>query len=145
MEGNMKIKDLRDIKDLKDLRDVDRKEVVELLDELRTVASKGAAELLGSGRKSARHAIGAPSEGAIRFALLGGIAIGMIVGAMLALVFSPFSAEARERLTKEVGRIRERKVVKHGGDNGGSFYPPEDAPETLRSPRADAPEGTPTA
>lgn len=141
----MRVKDLRDIKDIKDLKDVDRKDVVELLEELRTIASKGATELLGSGRKSARRAIGAPGEGAIGFALVGGIAIGMIVGAMLALVFSPFSTEARERLTKEVGRIRERATVKRGSENGGSFYPPEDAPETLRSPRTGTPEGTPTA
>jgi len=142
----MKIRDLRDIKDLKDLRDVDRKEVVELLDELRAVASKGAADILGSGRKSARRAIGAPDEGAVSMALVGGVVIGMIVGALVALVFSPFSSgEARERLTMEVGRIRERKVVKHGGENGGSLYPSEDAPETQRSPRTGAPEGTPTA
>jgi hypothetical protein len=141
----MRVKDLREIKDLKDLKDVDRKDVVELLDELRVIASKSATELLGSGKKSARRAIGAPGEGAVRTALLGGVVIGMIVGAMLALVFSPFSAEARERLTKEVGRVRERGTVKRGSDNGGSFYPPEDAPETLRSPRTGTPEGTPTA
>ena len=141
----MKVKDLRDIKDLKELKDLDRKDVIELLKELRVIASKSANELLGSGKKNARRAIGAPDEGAVRFALMGGVVIGMIVGAMLALVFSPFSTEARERLTKEVGRIRERATVKHGGQNGGSFYPPEDAPETLRSPRTGTPEGTPTA
>ena len=141
----MRVKDLKDIKDLKDLKDVDRKDVVELLDELRVIAGKSATEILGSGRKNARRAIGAPDEGAVRFALMGGVVIGMIVGAMLALVFSPFSREARERLTKEVGRVRERVTVKRGGENGGSFYPPEDAPETLRSPRTGTPEGTPTA
>ena len=141
----MRVKDLREIKDLSDLKDVDRKDVVELLDELRTIASKSATELLGSGKKNARRAIGAPDEGAVPFALLGGVVIGMIVGAMLALVFSPFSTEARERITKEVGRVRDRATVKRGGDNGGSFYPPEDAPETLRSPSTGTPEGTPTA
>lgn len=141
----MRVKDLKDIKDLKDLKDVDRKDVVELLDELRVIASKSATEILGSGKKNARRAIGAPDEGAVRFALMGGVVIGMIVGAMLALVFSPFSREARERLSKEVGRVRERATVKRGGENGGSFYPPEESPETLRSPRTGTPEGTPTA
>ena len=141
----MRVKDLREIKDLSDLKDVDRKDVVELLDELRTIASKSATELLGSGKKNARRAIGAPDEGAVPFALLGGVVIGMIVGAMLALVFSPFSTEARERITREVGRVRERATVKRGSDNGGSFYPPESAPETLRSPTTGTPEGTPTA
>ncbi len=141
----MKVKDLKNIKDLRDLREMDRGEVVELFDELRTIASKSATELLGTGKKSARHAIGAPDEGAVRFALLGGIAIGVIVGAMIALVFSPFSVEARERLTKEVGRVRDRATVKHGSQNGGSLYPLEEAPETVRSPRTGAPEGTPTA
>jgi hypothetical protein len=141
----MRVKELRDIKDLKELKDLDRKDVIELLEELRVIASKSANELLGSGKKNARRAIGAPGEGAVRSALMGGVVIGMIVGAMLALVFSPFSTEARERLTKEVGRIRERATVKRGGENGGSFYPPEDAPGTLRSPRTGTPEGTPTA
>lgn len=140
----MRVKDLKDIK-MGELRDIERKDVVELLDELRTIASKSATELLGSGRKSARQAIGAPDEGAVRSALMGGIVIGMIVGAILALVFSPFSTEARERLTKEVGRVKERASVKRGSHNGGSFYPPENAPETLRSPRTGTPEGTPTA
>lgn len=145
----MRVKDLRDIKDLKDLRDVDRKDVVELLDELRTIASKGASELLGSGRKNARRAIGAPGEGAVPAALIGGIVVGAIVGALLALVFSPFgSGEARQRLTKEVVRIRERipaKTKGQGDHNGGSYYPTEDAPETMRSPRTGVSEETPTA
>lgn len=141
----MRVKDLRDIKDLKELKDLDRKDVIELLEELRVIASKSATELLGSGKKNARRAIGAPDEGAVRFALMGGVVVGMIVGAMLALVFSPFSTEARERLTKEVGRIRERATVKRGGENGGAYYPSEDAHETLRSPRTVTPEGTPTA
>ncbi len=130
----MRVKDLRDIRDLKDLKDVDRKDVV---------------ELLGSGRKNARRAIGAPGEGAVPAALIGGIVVGAIVGALLALVFSPFgSGEARQRLTKEVARIRERVPVKSkgvGDHNGGSLYPPEDAPETMRSPRTGVSEGTPTA
>lgn len=139
----MRVKDLKDIK-VGELKDVDRKDVVELLDELRTIASKSATELIGSGKKNARRAIGAPDEGAVRTALMGGVVMGMIVGAMLALVFSPFSTEARERLTKEVGRVKER-ALKRGSDNGGSFYPPENAPETLRSPSTGTPEGTPTA
>lgn len=139
----MRVKDLKDIR-MGELKDVDRKDVVELLDELRTIASKSATELLGTGRKSARRAVGAPDEGAVRFALLGGVALGVIVGAMLALVFSPFSAEARERVTREVSRVKDCAGMKRG-ENGGSFYPPENAPETLRSPSTEAPEGTPTA
>lgn len=141
----MRVKDLREIKDLSDLKDVDRKDVVELLDELKTIASKGANELLGTGRKNARRAIGAPDEGAVRFALLGGIAVGVIVGAMLALVFSPFSGEAREKLTREVGRVRERATAGRRENGGTSYYPPEDTSDTLRSPRSGMPEGTPTA
>src|SRR5687768_16878170 len=114
---DMRVKDLRDIKDLRDLKDMDRKDVIELLDELRVIASKSATELLGSGKKNARRAIGAPDEGAVRTALMGGVVIGMIVGAMLALVFSPFSAEARERLTREVDRVRQRGNAKLGHDN----------------------------
>ncbi|MGH2378030.1 MAG: YtxH domain-containing protein [Candidatus Limnocylindria bacterium] len=142
----MRVKDLSEIRDIKDLKDVDRKDVIELLDELRTIASKSATELLGSGKKNARRAIGAPGEGAVSMALIGGVVLGMMVGALLALVFSPFSrGEARERLTKEVSRIKERAPAAMRGDDGGSFYPPESAPETMGSPRSGSPEGTPTA
>src|SRR3989304_9492159 len=88
----MRVKDLKDLRDIKDLKEVNREDVVELLAELRVIATKGANELLGTGKKSARRAIGAPSEGAVTLALIGGIVAGVIVGALMALVLSPFSA-----------------------------------------------------
>lgn len=135
----MRVRDLRDIKDLRDLKDVKRDDVVELLDELRQIATKGAGDLLTGGRKGARKAIGAPDEGAVPAALIGGIVIGVIVGAVFAIVFTPFSgSEARRRLTTEAERMRERMPsAPSRGSNGGATW--EETPEKLRSPRSGEP------
>ena len=139
----MRVKDLKDLRDIKDLKEVNREDVVELLDELRVIATKGANELLGTGKKSARRAIGAPSEGAVTLALIGGIVAGVIVGALMALVLSPFSAgEARQRLVREVDRVRER-LPEQGRGNGRGMYPHEE-PETQRSPSTGMPETSPS-
>lgn len=139
----MRVKDLKDLRDLKDLKEVSKDDVVELLDELRVIASKGATELLGTGKKNARRAIGAPGEGAVSMALIGGVMLGLMVGALLALVFSPFSSgEARRKLNEQVGKVKERIPSAPGrGSNGEGSYA-EETPDTLRSPRTGTPEGT---
>ena len=126
----MRVKDLKDLRDIKDLKEVNREDVVELLDELRVIATKGANELLGTGKKSARRAIGAPSEGAVTLALIGGIVAGVIVGALMALVLSPFSAG-------------EARLPEQGRGNGRGMYPHEE-PETQRSPSTGLPETSPS-
>lgn len=135
----MRVKDLRNIKDLRDLKDMSRDDVVELLDELRLITTKSAGDLVTGGRKTARKAVGAPDEGAVPAALIGGIVVGLIVGALFALVFTPFSGtEARRRLTTEAERMRERiPSAPRRGSNGGATW--DDTPEALRSPRSGEP------
>lgn len=114
---------VRDIKDMRDLRDLDTSDVIELLDELRAIATKSATGLLGEGRHRARRALGVPGEGAVSAALIGGLVVGLIIGAAFALIMSPFSGgEARRRLTEQVERARERMPQMQRGGNGRSVY-----------------------
>jgi hypothetical protein len=114
---------VRDIKDVRDLQRLDTNDVVELLDELRMVASKSASDLLGQGRTQARRALGVPGEGAVAWALIGGLMLGVIVGAAFALLWAPFTGgEARKRLSEQVERARERVPQMARGGNGRSVY-----------------------
>lgn len=100
---------IKDIKDVRDLRDVNTNDVIELLDELRVIASKRGTELLGQGRHQARKAIGAPGEGAVGMALVVGIVLGALAAAVMTLLMSPMPGpEARRKLSEQVEKVRER-------------------------------------
>lgn len=140
----MQVRDLKDLR-ARDLKDVKRDDVIELLDELRTIASKGATELLTGGKKSARRAIGAPEPGSVSSAMIGGVVIGLIVGALFALVFTPFSAgEARRRITSEMEKVRERRMpnAPRRESNGAAQW--DETPETVRSPKTGEPAAPPS-
>lgn len=122
----MKIKDISHIKDLSDLKEMNTNDVIELLDELRAIATKRGTELLGQGRQQARKAIGAPDEGAVGGAFLIGIALGAAVAAVVTLLMTPMRGdEARRRLTEEVERVREKMPVTRPDGNGRSIYEQE--------------------
>jgi hypothetical protein len=100
---------MKDIKDVRDLREMNTNDVVELLDELRAIASKRGTELLAQGRTQARKAIGAPGEGAVGTALVVGIVLGALAAAVVTLLMSPMPGpEARRKLTEQVEKVRER-------------------------------------
>ncbi len=114
---------IKDIKDASDLRDMNTSDVVDLLDELRAVATKRGTELLAQGRASARKALGAPDEGAVGWAFVVGALLGAAVGAFVALLMTPASGrEARRRLTEQVDRARERIPAMRPDGDGRSVY-----------------------
>lgn len=122
----MKIKDLSDIRSMRDLREMNTNDVIELLDELRAIATKRGTELLGQGRQQARKAIGAPDEGAVGGAFLFGIVLGAAVAAVVTLLMTPMRGdEARRRLTEEVERVREKMPATRPDGNGRSIYEQE--------------------
>jgi hypothetical protein len=100
---------IKDIKDVRDLREMNTNDVVELLDELRVIASKRGTELLAQGRTQARKAIGAPDQGAVSTAFVVGIVLGALAAAVMTLLMSPMPGpEARRKLTEQVEKVRER-------------------------------------
>ena len=115
----MKIKDL---KDMRDLRDVSTNDVVDLLDELRVIASKRGTELFEQGRTQARRALGAPDGSAVTTAFVVGLLLGAAAAALATLLMTPMPGrEARKRLTKQVETLRERSQM-HPDGNGRSIY-----------------------
>jgi hypothetical protein len=119
----MKIRDLRNIRDLGDLRDMNSNDVIELLDELRAIATRRGTELLGQGRHQARRAIGAPDEGAVTWAFLVGMLVGAATAAVATMLMSPVTGtEARRRLTEQADRVRERVAAARADGNGRPIY-----------------------
>ena len=133
---------IKDIKDVRDLRDISSNDVIELLDELRVIASKRGTELLGQGRAQARKAVGAPSEGAVSTALVVGIVLGAAVAAVMTLLMSPMrGTEARRRLTERVEKVRERARP----DGNGRAHSYERVTPTAEMGTASGSLSTPTA
>lgn len=123
----MKVKDIGKIKDLNDLREMNTNDVIELLDELRGVATRRGRELFGEGRHQARRALGAPEPGAVGGALLAGIVLGAAVAAVLTLLATPWAGpEARRRIAEEVERRKQARM--HESGNGRSAYEPDVTP-----------------
>ena len=121
----MKIKDIGKLR-IGELKEIQQGDVVELLDELRAIATKRGTELLGQSKHQARRAIGAPSQGAVSGALMIGIVLGAVVAAVVTLLWTPMAGpEARRRLTEEVDKVKERVPAgaKQYG-NGRSVYEP---------------------
>lgn len=119
----MKIKDIGKIKDISDLREMNTNDVIELLDELRAIATKRGTELLGQGKHQARKAIGASDEGAVGGAFMFGILLGAAVAVVVTMLMTPMPGrEARRRLTEEVERVRERVPAARPDGDGRSIY-----------------------
>ncbi len=107
---------IKDIKDVSDIREMSTNNVIELLDEMRAIATKRGTELLAQGREQARKAIGAPDEGALTTWFLVGVVVGAISAAIATLLMSPMAGpEARRRLNEEVERVRERTAASGNG------------------------------
>jgi hypothetical protein len=101
-------------------------DVADLLDELRAIATKRGTELLEQGRVQARRAIGAPDPGSVGSALIVGVALGAVIGAVVALLMTPVPGrEARQRLAQQAEQMRERMPEMKVGHNGRRHYPVE--------------------
>ncbi len=113
---------MKDIHEARDLREMSASDVVDLLDELRAIATKRGTELFAQGRAGARQAVGLPDERTLAVTFAAGIVVGAAVGAAIALLMTPMPGpEARRRLGKQVERARERAPGRRDGD-GRSIY-----------------------
>lgn len=136
---------MKDIKDVRDLRDMNTNDVIELLDELRAIATKRGTELLAQGRTQARKAIGAPDEGAVGIALIVGILLGAAVAAVVTLLMSPMPGpEARRKLTEQMEKVRERVPAARPG-NGRAAYERERVMPSAEVGAASGAVASPTA
>src|SRR5881396_1822623 len=81
------------------------KDLQDVIDDLKLQASKRASELLGDSKTEVRRVVGGHSDGTVLGML--GLGLGAIVGAALALLFTPFSGdEARRKLSERVEKVR---------------------------------------
>ena len=79
----------------------------DVLDELRSQATKRIDDLIAEGRKQARTASGGHDDTALFSAFTLGILAGAIVGAAIALLITPFSGQqARAKLSERVDKMR---------------------------------------
>lgn len=92
-----------DIKDLK---------LDEVVDDLRSQASKRLDDLVGEGRSQARRAGGGHDDGAMFSVFTIGLLFGALVGAAVALLMTPVSGtDARRKLSDQVDKIRSGTAV----------------------------------
>src|SRR5205807_8501978 len=79
----------------------------DVLDDLRAQVMKRIDDLISDGRKQARKAGGGHDDTAIFSALTIGVLAGVIVGAAIALVMTPFNGQqARAKLSERVDKMR---------------------------------------
>ncbi len=79
----------------------------ELVEDLKDEAGKRASGLFGEGRKQARRAVGAPEDSAVPSAFVFGLLLGVVLGALIALLVTPLSGEqARRKITEQVDKAR---------------------------------------
>ena len=92
----------------------------DVLDDLRSQATKRIDEFITEGRKQARHAGGGHDDTAVFSAFAVGILAGAIVGAAIALLVTPFSGQqARAKLGARVDKIRSDEVPTWDAGTGG--------------------------
>lgn len=115
----------------------------DLLDDLRSQASKRIDDLVSDGRKQARRAGGGHDDTALFSAFTLGILAGAVVGAAIALLVTPYSGkQARAKLSEQVDRIRTDGTTPAwdaaGGSSGtgngkaaGSYEPTYSTPKPL--------------
>jgi hypothetical protein len=121
---------LRDIRYPSDLKDMNGSDVVSLLDELRAIARHRGTEILQQGRVQARRAIGVPTPAAVGWWFVLGVALGSMVGAIVAALMTPMPGrEARQRLAQQADQLKERMPEMRVGANGRHRYPAMDLSE----------------
>jgi hypothetical protein len=109
----------------------------DVLDDLRTQATKRIDDFITEGRKQARHAGGGHDDTALFSAFTLGILAGAIVGAAIALLVTPFSGQqARAKLGEKVDKIRSDSTPdwEAGTGNGkaaSSYEPSYSSPKPL--------------
>ena len=111
----------------------------EVFDDLRSQAGKRIDDMLSDGRKQARKASGGHDDTALFSAFTIGILAGVIVGAAIALLMTPFSGQqARAKLSERVDKIRSDNMTSwdsdHSAGNGkaaGSYEPTYSSPKPL--------------
>ena len=83
----------------------------EIIDDLRSQASKRLDDMRSEGRKQARNAGGGHDDTALFSAFTLGIIAGAVVGAAIALLMTPLSGEqARAKLSERVDKMRSDKM-----------------------------------
>lgn len=110
----------------------------DVLDDLRSQATKRIDDLINEGRKQARQAGGGHDDTALFSAFTLGILAGAIVGAAVALLITPFSGQqARAKLSERVDKLRSDEVPTWepaGGGNGkatGSYEQSYTSPKPI--------------
>ena len=83
------------------------KDLQDVIDDLKGQAGKRASELLGESRSQVRSVVGGHSDSTLVGTFALGIILGALVGAALALLFTPMSGqEARRKLGENVDKMR---------------------------------------
>lgn len=110
----------------------------EIIDDLRSQASKRLDDMRSEGRKQARNAGGGHDDTALFSAFTLGILAGAVVGAAIALLMTPLSGEqARAKLSERVDKMRSDKMpgwdAATGTGNGqtAAYEPAYSAPKPL--------------
>lgn len=111
----------------------------DVLDDLRSQATKRIDDLLTEGRKQARHAGGGHDDTTLFSAFTLGILAGAIVGAAVALLITPFSGQqARAKLGQQVDKMRtdtmsswDSASTSGNGKAAGSYEPTYSSPKPL--------------
>jgi hypothetical protein len=111
----------------------------DMFEDLRAQASKRIEEVVSEGRKQARHAGGGHDDTALFSTLTLGIVIGLVAGAAIALLMTPFSGQqARAKLSERVDKMRSDDLATWDGSapstNGkaaGSYEPGYTTPKPV--------------
>ena len=111
----------------------------DVLDDLRSQATKRIDDFITEGRKQARHAGGGHDDTALFSAFTLGILAGAFVGAAVALLITPFSGQqARAKLSQRVDKMRTDNMstwdsgsTSGNGKAAGSYEPTYSSPKPL--------------
>jgi len=101
--------------DLKDFK------LDEVIDDLRSQASKRFDDMVGDGRSQARKAAGGHDDGTMFSVFTLGLLAGALVGAAVALLMTPVSGtDARRKLSDQVDKMRSGTTTSEWEKTSGS-------------------------